>query len=353
MSGTVHQYSTVQLVTYNVSPVLGSLSAFTAIKQLTSLKYTHILGIMESFICLEEIYEVDFVTQRIDIEANVDEVLVKDRRVIDNMLSLEKSYSVVDYCERLQTEIAPHMRKIVTDWMLEVCQDQQSQPEVFFLAVNYLDRFLSSVNIKKNQFQLLASVCILLASKFSQVVPITTDQLIIYSDNSITKDELKNWELFVLEILGWELSTSTAHSFLDHFCNSEDMKQCNTNVIRRQAETIAALAATEYKFITTKQSIVAAAALAAAVQQTVEDQAVIENVVKQAAVMIKCLPSEILFYQQHVAEFSSNLPKMNLPTKEYNQEYNFPDTKTLHSTETSILPITPTDSYRVFEVMAA
>ena len=130
------------------------------------------------------------------------------------------------------------------------------------------------------------------------------------------------------------------------------MKNCN-NVIRRQAETIAALAATEYKFITTKQSIVAAAALAAAVQQTVEDQAVIENVVKQAAAMIKCLPNEILFYQEHVAEFSSNLPKMNLPTKEYNQEYNYPDTKTLHSTETSISPITPTDSYRVFEVMAA
>ena len=287
------------------------------------------------------------------VRSCIDTVLVKDRRVLDNMLSLEKSYPVVDYCERLQTEIAPHMRKIVTDWMLEVCQDQQSQPEVFFLAVNYLDRFLSSVNIKKNQFQLLASVCILLASKFSQVVPITSEQLVVYTDHSVSVEQLRMWELEVLNVLQWEISASTAHSFLDHFCNSEDMKQCNNNVIRRQAETIAALAATEYKFITTKQSIVAAAALAAAVQQTVEDQAVIENVVKQAAAMIKCLPSEILFYQQHVAEFSSNLPKMNLPTKEYNQEYNFPDTKTLHSTETSILPITPTDSYRVFEVMAA
>jgi len=310
---------------------------------------------MEALFCdehMSHVIDIPAVSKNIDVEPMVDTVLVKDRRVVDNMLSVEKNFSVVDYCERIQTEIAPHMRKIVTDWMLEVCQDQQCQPEVFFLAVNYLDRFLSLVNIKKNQFQLLASVCILLASKFSQVVPITSEQLVVYSDHSVSVEQLRMWELEVLNVLQWEISASTAHSFLDHFCNSEDMKNCN-NVIRRQAETIAALAATEYKFITTKQSIVAAAALAAAVQQTVEDQAVIENVVKQAAAMIKCLPSEILFYQQHVAEFSSNLPKMNLPTKENNQEYNFPDTKTLHSTETSILPITPTDSYRVFEVMAA
>ena len=258
---------------------------------------------MEALFCdenMSHVIDIPAVNKNIDVEPMVDEVLVKDRRVVDNMLSLEKSYPVVDYCERLQTEIAPHMRKIVTDWMLEVCQDQQSQPEVFFLAVNYLDRFLSSVNIKKNQFQLLASVCILLASKFSQVVPLTTDQLIIYSDNSITKDELKNWELFVLEILGWELSTSTAHSFLDHFCNSEDMKQCNNNVIRRQAETIAALAATEYKFITTKQSIVAAAALAAAVQQTEKDQRKTETLIQNLSELVYSSPSEILFFMKHL-----------------------------------------------------
>ena len=187
---------------------------------------------------------MDFVTQRIDIEANVDEVLVKDRRVFENMLSLEKSYSVVDYCERLQTEIAPHMRKIVTDWMLEVCQDQQSQPEVFFLAVNYLDRFLSSVNIKKNQFQLLASVCILLASKFSQVVPITSEQLVVYTDHSVTVQEMRKWEIFILEVLQWELSTSTPNSFLQHFFNNYNVE----DRVRKQAEALATEAATEYKF---------------------------------------------------------------------------------------------------------
>ena len=64
----------------------------------------------------------------------------------------------MDYCSSLQAEIKPHMRKIVVDWMLEVCEDQQCLPHVFHLAVNYLDRFLSLRNIRKAQFQALATV---------------------------------------------------------------------------------------------------------------------------------------------------------------------------------------------------
>ena len=200
--------------------------------------------------------------------AMVDPVLLKDSRVLANMLNYEISVSKIDYCSSLQTHIAPHMRKIVTDWMLEVCEDQQCQPEVFFLSVNYLDRFLSTVNIKKNQFQLCASVCILLASKFSQVVPITTEKLVIYTDNSVTVEELRQWEIKILNVLQWELSSVTTHSFLEQFIPGLSLSsKVNIPKVRRHAETIAALAATEYQFILAKQSVIAAAALAAAVEQ--------------------------------------------------------------------------------------
>merc|ERR1711981_434499 len=110
------------------------------------------------------------------------------------------------------------MRKIVTDWMLEVCGDQRCHSEVFFLAVNYLDRFLSLVNIKKTQFQLVAAVCILLASKFYEVAPMVSAQLASYTDHAVSVVELKEWEIFVLSVLQWELSAATAHSFIQHFC---------------------------------------------------------------------------------------------------------------------------------------
>ncbi|QQP39491.1 G1/S-specific cyclin-D3, partial [Caligus rogercresseyi] len=43
----------------------------------------------------------------------------------------------------LSTEgIQPPNRREVADWMLEICEDTGVSPEVFVLAMNYLDRFL-------------------------------------------------------------------------------------------------------------------------------------------------------------------------------------------------------------------
>ena len=240
----------------------------------------------------------------IDIESYEDQVILTDSRVLENMLNDELTVTKQDYCSSVQSHIAPHMRKIVTDWMLEVCEDQQCQPEVFFLSVNYLDRFLSTVNIKKNQFQLCASVCILLASKFSQVVPITTEKLVIYTDNSVTVEELRQWEIKILNVLQWELSSVTTHSFLEHFIPGLSLSsKVNIPKVRRHAETIAALAATEYQFILAKDSVIAAAALAAAGKELVNDQTEAEEMVECLAAKMKCSTREILFYAQHLEQF--------------------------------------------------
>ena len=63
-------------------------------------------------------------------------------------------------------------------------------PEVFSLAVNYMDRVLSQVNISKHQFQLLGSVCIFLASKFKESSPLCAEKLVICSDFSFTTEEI-------------------------------------------------------------------------------------------------------------------------------------------------------------------
>ena len=99
--------------------------------------------------------------QYFGVKSVLDKIILKDERVIQNMIAEEKHFVRLDYCANLQTEIKPHMRKIVVDWMLEVCEDQQCQPQVYHLAVNYLDRFLSKRMIKKPQFQFLATVNII------------------------------------------------------------------------------------------------------------------------------------------------------------------------------------------------
>merc|ERR1712029_125398 len=240
--------------------------------------------------------------KRLCVAAHRDRVLIRDQRILENLLLSESSKKIVNYCERLQTEIAPHMRKIVTDWMLEVCQDQQSQPEVFFLAVNYLDRFLSSVNIKKSQFQLLASVCILLASKFSQVVPITSEQLAVYTDHSVTVQEMRKWEIFILEVLQWELSTSTPNSFLQHFFNNYNVE----DRVKKQAEALVSEAATEYKFLLAKDSVIAASALAAAVKEELKSEEVL-NIIDNISNIINCNIDDIFVCMVHMMDSNEHI----------------------------------------------
>uniref|UniRef100_A0A8C9MFT3 Cyclin-like domain-containing protein n=1 Tax=Serinus canaria TaxID=9135 RepID=A0A8C9MFT3_SERCA len=72
----------------------------------------------------------------------------------------------------------------------EVCEEQKCEEEVFPLAMNYVDRFLASVAVQKNHLQLLGAVCMLLASKLRETMPLTVEKLCIYTDNSITPQEL-------------------------------------------------------------------------------------------------------------------------------------------------------------------
>ena len=141
---------------------------------------------MEDLKCVENIWIAD-------MRSYEDPVLVNDARILNNILTRQDNSfgsSVENYFETVQTEVKPHMRKIVSDWMLEVCEEQQCQAEVFHLAVNYMDRFLSRVPLQKTQFQLLGCVCMFLASKFKETCPLPSENLVIYTDNSVTTNEI-------------------------------------------------------------------------------------------------------------------------------------------------------------------
>ena len=133
-------------------------------------------------------------TPLLEIQSIEDPVLVQDKRVLNNLIQRQSSSknkpNPDDYFETIQSEIKPHMRKIVCDWMLEVTEEQQCQPEVFHLAVSYLDRYLAVRPIKKTQFQLIGSVCMFLASKFRETCPLPAEHLVIYTDYSISVPEI-------------------------------------------------------------------------------------------------------------------------------------------------------------------
>ena len=83
----------------------------------------------------------------------------------------------------------------------QVCEEQQCQPDVYWLAVSYMDRFLGVYRTGKAQLQLLGAVCLFLASKLKETNPVTADKLVLYTDRSITFDQLWVRCLFVPFVL--------------------------------------------------------------------------------------------------------------------------------------------------------
>jgi len=61
---------------------------------------------------------------------------------------------------------------------------------VFPLSVNLLDRVLTSVQTKKSRLQLLGCVCLFIASKLLDTVPLTAEKLVMYTDFSISTNDL-------------------------------------------------------------------------------------------------------------------------------------------------------------------
>lgn len=72
----------------------------------------------------------------------------------------------------------------------QVCEEQKCQEDIFPLAVNYLDRFLSVNPINKNHLQLLGTTCLLVSSKLRESDCLTVDLLVLYTDNTVTSEEL-------------------------------------------------------------------------------------------------------------------------------------------------------------------
>lgn len=68
--------------------------------------------------------------------------------------------------ERLQRDVNAAMRGILVDWMVEVGEEYKLQPETLFLAVGYVDRFLSRTQaVPRSKLQLVGVTAMMLAAK--------------------------------------------------------------------------------------------------------------------------------------------------------------------------------------------
>ncbi|CAN1234461.1 CYCA1-1 [Linum perenne] len=128
--------------------------------------------------------------------------------------SENKKRPTTDFMERTQTDIDASMRAILIDWLVEVAEEYELVPDTLYLAVNYIDRYLSGNVINRKRLQLLGVACMMIAAKYEEICAPHAGQFCFITDNTYFKDELLEMESAVLNYLKFEMTTPTAICFL-------------------------------------------------------------------------------------------------------------------------------------------
>merc|ERR1719391_610082 len=127
-----------------------------------------------------------------------------------------------------QPDINQGMRTILVDWLVEVGEEYKLQTETLYLAVSYIDRFLSYMSVQRAKLQLVGTACMFIASKYEEIYPPDVGEFVYITDDTYNKRQVLRMEHLVLKVLGFDLSPPTSHLFvsqLGQMSNTDEKTQ--------------------------------------------------------------------------------------------------------------------------------
>lgn len=132
----------------------------------------------------------------------------------DEKASLERNPEMLSYHPGLQ----PRMRAILLDWLIEVCDVYKLHRETYYLAVDYLDRFLSAKNesskTPKTRLQLIGITCLFVAAKVEEIYPPKIGEFAYVTDGACEEEDIIHQEQILLNALEWKTSPVTIIGWL-------------------------------------------------------------------------------------------------------------------------------------------
>ncbi|KAB7496256.1 G2/mitotic-specific cyclin-A [Armadillidium nasatum] len=122
----------------------------------------------------------------------------------------------VNYMQK-QTDITASMRWILVDWLVEVAEEYSLHTETLYLAVSYIDRFLSQMSVKRDKLQLVGTTAMFIASKYEEIYPPDVSQFSYITDNTYKVSQILRMEHLILKVLSFDIAVPTALVFVDYF----------------------------------------------------------------------------------------------------------------------------------------
>jgi hypothetical protein len=198
-----------------------------------------------------------------------------NKKLISNLLNIEQSYMLsFDYFKVASCNIDVDMRATLLAWMLEVCEEEEEcTNEIFSLAVNLFDRFMSFSysRIDKTHLQLIGITCLLIASKLKSM-SLDTIQLIEYTAHTFTLEELLTMEMCIMDTLKWDVLAVCPNDFLAVFLDANELvlSQEEMKLLHKHSHAFTALCSIDFSFAFYSPSMIASACLLVALNGIVK-----------------------------------------------------------------------------------
>lgn len=107
------------------------------------------------------------------------------------------------------------MRAILLDWLNEVTDVYKLHRETFYLAIDFVDRFLSAEqDVPKQELQLIGITCLFIAAKIEEIYPPKLSEFSYVTDGACEDEDILNKELVILKSLNWDLTPMTVNAWL-------------------------------------------------------------------------------------------------------------------------------------------
>lgn len=180
-------------------------------------------------VCLEESTESPMVLdltdeekKPIDREAVILTVPEYEEDIYNYLREAEmKNRAKPGYMKR-QQDITSSMRSILVDWLVEVSEEYKLHRETLFLAVNYIDRFLSKISVLRGKLQLVGAASMFLAAKYEEIYPPDVKEFAYITDDTYTAQQVLRMEHLILKVLTFDVAVPTTNWFCEDFAKSCD-----------------------------------------------------------------------------------------------------------------------------------
>jgi len=139
------------------------------------------------------------------------------RDIYEYLLKFEKKTRPRSKYMIKQQDINMNMRAILADWLVEVAEEYKLHDETLYLAINYIDRFLSQMSVLRGKLQLVGTAAMFIAAKFEEIYPPELGEFVYITDDTYSKKQVLRMEHLILKVLNFDMATPTPGVFLRRF----------------------------------------------------------------------------------------------------------------------------------------